>query len=326
MELRKDGTLTRQDLEHPHSQIGASPFFPRRAACPTGGGRGMTRRQFIGSALLATTSAVILRAEEPPRWQIGCYTRPWAQYDYHVALDGIAAAGFKYIGLMTTKSKNNLIISLTTTPEEAAAIGAEVKQRGLKVISMWSDEFSTDNTDDLKRIIENSAACGCPNLLLGGTDEKHADAYYKIVADCCDYAAAKNVGLSVKPHGGNNANGAQCRKIIDQIGHKNFRLWYDPGNIFYYSDGKLDPVNDAATVDGLVAGMSVKDFRPPKQVELTPGTGKVDFAKVLSRLQQGGFTRGPLVVECLDPGDAAHVNAEAVKARRFLETLTGQQA
>ncbi len=302
------------------------PFLSSGAAYPAGRPGCMTRRQFVGSALLATAGAMFSRAGQPPRWQIGCYTRPWAQYDYHVAFDGIAAAGFKYVGLMTTKSKTSLIISLTTTPKEAAAIGAEAKQRGLEVISMWADQFSTDNTDGLKRLIENSAACGCPNLLLGGTDEKHADAYYKIVAECCDYAAAKGVGLSVKPHGGTNANGARCRKIIDQIANKNFRLWYDPGNIFYYSDGKLDPVDDAAAVDGVVAGMSVKDFRAPKEVELTPGTGKVNFAKVLSRLQQGGFTHGPLVVECLDRGDLAHVNAEAVKARQFLEALTGQKA
>ena len=32
---------------------------------------------------------------------IGCYTRPWAQYEYRVALDAIAEAGYKYVGLMT---------------------------------------------------------------------------------------------------------------------------------------------------------------------------------------------------------------------------------
>jgi sugar phosphate isomerase/epimerase len=196
----------------------------------------------------------------------------------------------------------------------------------MKVISIWDGGFPTENADGLKRLIDNSAACGCPNLLLGGTDEKHADAYYKIVADCCDYAASKGVGLSVKPHGGNNANGAQCRKLIEKVGHKNFGLWYDPGNIFYYSDGKLDPVDDAAAVNGIVVGMAVKDFRPPKEVGLTPGTGKVDFPKVMARLKQGGFTGGPLVVECLNPGALASVNAEAVKARQFLETLTGQKA
>jgi sugar phosphate isomerase/epimerase len=266
------------------------------------------------------------RASQMPRWQIGCYTRPWAQYDYHAAFDGIAAAGFKYVGLMTTKSKTSLIISMATTPKEAAAIGGEAKQRGLKIVSMWADDDAMGTTGGLKHLIDNSAACGCPYLLLGGTEEQHADAYYKVVAECCDYAKSKGVVLTLKPHAGSNPDGASCRKTIDRIGQKSFRLWYDPGNIYYYSDGKIDPVDDAATVDGVVAGMSVKDFRAPKDVELTPGTGMVNFPKVMSRLEQGGFTHGPLVVECLDHGDLAHVNAEAVKARRFLETLTGQKA
>jgi hypothetical protein len=27
------------------------------------------------------------------------------------------------------------------------------------------------------------------------------DNYYRVVAECCDYAAGKGVGISVKPHG-----------------------------------------------------------------------------------------------------------------------------
>jgi sugar phosphate isomerase/epimerase len=282
----------------------------------------VSRRQFIGSALAATVCATIGRAGQSPHWQIGCYTRPWAEYDYHVAFDGIAAAGFKYVGLMTAKSRTSLIISMATTPKEAAAIGGEAKQRGLKIISMWADDAAMGITGGLNHLIDNAAACGCPYLLLGGTEEQHAAAYYRTVAESCDYAKSKGVVLTLKPHAGSNPDGASCRKTIDRIGHKNFRLWYDPGNIFYYSDGKLDPVDDAANVDGVVAGMSVKDFRAPKEVEITPGTGMVNFPKVLSRLEHGGFTHGPLVVECLDHGDLARINAEAVKARRFLETLT----
>jgi sugar phosphate isomerase/epimerase len=145
--------------------------------------------------------------------------------------------------------------------------------------------------------------------------------YYKVVAECCAYAAASKVGLSVKPHGGGNSTGSQCRKIIEQVGHASFGLWYDPGNIFYYSEGKIDPVDDAATVDGLVVGMSVKDFRLPKEVNLTPGTGQVNFARVLARLQQGGFRQGALVVECLAPGDLPALAREAEKARRFVESI-----
>jgi sugar phosphate isomerase/epimerase len=128
----------------------------------------------------------------------------------------------------------------------------------------------------------------------------------------------------VKPHGGSNATGADCRKIIEQVGHKNFGIWYDPGNIFYYSEGKVDPVDDAPSVNGLVVGMSIKDYKPPKEVQVTPGTGKVNFREVFARLKKGGFTRGPLVVECLNPGETpAAITAEARKARQLLLELTG---
>ena len=134
-------------------------------------------------------------------------------------------------------------------------------------------------------------------------------------------AAEKKIGITVKPHGGLNATGPQCRALIAKVGHPNFRLWYDPGNIFYYSDAKLSPVDDAATVDGLVAGMSVKDYRHPKEVLLTPGTGQVDFKAVMARLKKGGFTSGPLIVETLLAGDLPVLLAEAKKARTFVETF-----
>ena len=78
-------------------------------------------------------------------------------------------------------------------------------------------------------------------------------------------------------------------------------------------------------MDGLVVGMCIKDYKNPKNVAVTPGTGLVDFPAVMERLKQGGFTSGPLIVECLEPGDLEHTLAEAKKTRKFLEELTGQQ-
>ncbi|MHC4487867.1 MAG: sugar phosphate isomerase/epimerase family protein, partial [Planctomycetota bacterium] len=205
------------------------------------------------------------RATTDYPWLIGCYTRPWAQYDYRVALDAIAEAGFKYAGLMTER------------------VGQEAKKRGLALPSAYCGGIPVAKSleagiEGLKKLIDNCAACGVKNLMMGGTgDEKLHKAYYKAIAESCDYAAEKGIGISVKPHGGLNATGPQCRKTIEMVGHKNFRIWYDPGNIFYYSNGKLDPVVDAATVDGLVVGMSVKDYKHPKNVSVTPGTGQVNF-------------------------------------------------
>jgi neutral ceramidase len=306
----------------------------------------LSRREFLGqtarfgiaglAATCAATSPTIAKKSDGPAvrrlrdWQIGCYTRPWGQYDYRVALDAIAEAGFKYAGLMTSKSKTGLVISVSTTLEEAERVGEEVKKRGLVVPSVYGGGIPVEKSlnagiEGLKKLIDNCAACGAKNLLMGGTgNEKLYKVYYKAIAECCDYAAEKVIGISIKPHGGLNATGLQCRKTVEMVGHDNFRIWYDPGNILYYSNGELDPSDDAATVDGLVVGMCVKDYRHPKDVLVTPGTGKVNFPAVLARLKKGGFISGPLVVECLERGDLKQTLAEAKKARMFLEELTGQ--
>lgn len=292
----------------------------------------LARREFLRSAatLVVAGFARPLKvfAAGEAGFQLGCYTRPWDQWDYRVALDGIAEAGYRYAGLMTAKGKSWVVITVDSTADEVAAIAREVKQRGLKTLSIYGGDFPVARSVEagiagLRTLIDHCVLCECPNLLLGGTaEEKLVEPYYKVVAECCAYATAKGVGLSIKPHGGQNATGPQCRKIIEQVGHRDFRLWYDPGNIFFYSDGRLDPVTDCASVDGLVVGMSVKDFVPPKEVLVTPGTGRVDFRKVLARLKQGGFVRGPLVVECVARGESpAKVTAHATQARRYVEEL-----
>jgi sugar phosphate isomerase/epimerase len=300
----------------------------------------VTRRDFLIRTLKTAAAVLVARkvrstnveaAPEAARddaWQIGCYTRPWAEYDYRTALDAIAEAGFQHAGLMTTKSKTGLVISAATTLEQARQVGEEVKKRGLRIPSVYGGDIPVHESlqagiDALRRLIDNCAAAGARTLLMGGIGSPNLyDAYYKAIAECCDYAAEKHLGITIKPHGGLNATGPQCRKAIEKVSHRNFTLWYDPGNIYYYSNGELDPVIDAATVDGLVTGMCVKDYRHPNNVSVTPGTGKVNFPAVLARLKQGGFTHGPLVIETLAPGDLTETLRQARKARKFLEEVS----
>lgn len=283
---------------------------------------------------MAASTGLLARAAEqaaPNGWQIGCYTRPFDKFDWRVAFDAIAEAGYQYAGLISSNAKQWILIRIDTPPEEAAQMGAEAEKRGLKLVSAYGD-FSVANSlaegiSGLHKLIDHCVAAHCPNLLLGGPgDPKHYAPYFKAIRECCAYADEKGVGLSIKPHGGQNATGPQCRKAIQLVGHPRFRLWYDPGNIFYYSNGDLDPVVDAATVDGLVVGMSVKDYRHPKDVMLTPGTGRVNFHAVFSALKKGGFTGGPILVECVEQGTLAQVTEEARKARLFLEGLLREKA
>jgi sugar phosphate isomerase/epimerase len=292
-----------------------------------------SRREVLAFAASATAMPACRTVAAPAGgaggWTVGIYTRPWDAFELPVALDAIAEAGFRHAGLMTVKSKSRLVISAATTAEEAAAVAEALKQRGLSVPSVYGGDIAVAKglqagIDDLRRLIDRCAAVGAKDLLMGGTGDAKLQAdYYKTIAECCDYAAGKGLGLSVKPHGGLNATGAQCRDLVKGVGKRSFGVWYDPGNILYYSDGKRDPVTDAADVDGLVVGMSVKDFLPPKNVAVTPGTGQVDFPAVMKRLKQGGFTGGPLVIECLAPGDLPQLLAEAKRAKRFVEERLG---
>jgi sugar phosphate isomerase/epimerase len=293
----------------------------------------------VAGAIVAADAVALADVEETSpagaeRWQVGCYTRPWAEHDWRVALDAIAEAGFKHAGLMSTKSQTGRVISLETSTDEARQIGEEAAKRGLKIPSVYGGGFPVQNSLEdgiggLRKLIDNCAAAKARSLMIGGTGDKDLyGRYYKAVAEVCDYAAEKQVGIVLKPHGGLNATGPQCRKAIELVAHKSFTLWYDPGNIYYYSEGELDPVEDAPSVAGIVTGMCVKDFMMSRKdgklvrdVMINPGEGRVDFPAVLDRLRKGGFTRGPLVIETLARGDLPALLAAARKARVFVEHL-----
>jgi sugar phosphate isomerase/epimerase len=294
----------------------------------------LTRRKFLWiGAAAAGVARCASPADEAPaappgdarQWRIGCYTRPWAQHDFRIALDAIAEAGYRQVGLMNTAT--GLVISAGTSVEQAALVGEAARRRNLEIPSAWGGEIAVgrsleEGISDMRRLIDGCAAAGVENLLMGGVgNEELVDPYYRAIAETCDYAAEKGVGVSLKPHGGPNTTGPQCREIIERVGHRNFRLWYDTGNIYYYTDGDLDPVEDSKSVDGLVVGMSVKDYEHPRIVDLTPGTGRVDFRGVMSNLVRGGFEGGPLLVETLKPGSLPELLREATQARRFLEEL-----
>ena len=311
----------------------------------------VTRRRFLGRTAAIGTAGVLAphamaglahAAGQNPAgggYRVGMYTRPWDKHDYRVALDAIAEAGFKHAGLMTTTTEDRRLVIQADMPLEACEkIGWEVKDRGMTIPSVYGGGIPVNKSleagiEGMKRLIDNCAAAGARSLLMGGTgNEKLYNLYYKAIAECCDYAAEKSLPITVKPHGGLNDTGPRCRKCIETVGHKSFSLWYDPGNIFHYSFGKLNPVDDAATVDGLVrVGMCIKDFTMTQEgdelkrdVWVTPGTGMVDFPAVLARLKKGGFTSGDLVIECVnrpDPLDLAAILAEAKKAREFVEGL-----
>lgn len=297
------------------------------------------RRQFLQRSAVLAASGVLanpwVAADENPiaatdaasAWLLGCFTRPFADFTYEQTVQAIAAAGFAAVGLMSVRLSDATVTLADANESQVTEIRDQAAKHKLSIAATYYsgppvDRSVTVGIEALRRLIDNCHHATCATILMGGTThEQLFDAYYDAVAACCDYAAQKQVALVLKPHGGLNATGPQCRKIVARVNHPAFRLWYDPGNIFYYSEGQIDPVNDVSSVDGLVTGMCVKDFVPPQDVAINPGSGRVDFPKLMTQLKAGGFVSGPLIVETLKPGDLETTKANAAAAYKFLSEL-----
>jgi sugar phosphate isomerase/epimerase len=153
-----------------------------------------------------------------------------------------------------------------------------------------------------QRVIDNTATLGAPWLLDTGVgNPSWFDAYLALMRRAAPYAASAGVQITLKPHGGITLTTDDLIAAYQHVSHPAFGLCYDPGNIIFYTKGAERPETNIDRVaplvtTGIIKDCVVHDGNP--DVMVTPGTGWVDFSRVLAGLTEGGF-RGPLYVECV---------------------------
>jgi sugar phosphate isomerase/epimerase len=288
----------------------------------------LTRRDFLSASAAASAVALLPAAPgapakaTPTRWPVGCFNRPWTKWSYDEALDGIKAAGYAWTGLLTA-SKTEPFTNSTATPEYLAALKQKIATRGLKV-NMTALRIKTNvplaaAIADTRQQIANAHVVGVASALTFGVNRPADYAqYFKVMADAAAYAQERGIKLVMKPHGGGSGASEEILNALKAVGHPNFKIWYDAGNIIYYT-GK-DPVAELAPIAEHVTGFCAKDCGAPKSdVMIQFGTGKVDFVAVFQRLKAAGFN-GPVMVECCRIGATpAETTANARANRLFLE-------
>lgn len=296
----------------------------------------MNRRTFIQSTALTATAIaarplIDLHAAEKPagvRWPIGCFNRPWVNdkkgWTQDTALDGIKAAGYTLTGLLSRTAKEPFI-GADATPEYLAALKQKIAARGLKVnlgaLRMNNNAPLAEQVRTVRQQIDNGKTMGVEFLLTFGVDKaEHYETYYKLMADAAAYAQERGLKLVLKPHGGGSGAAEEIQRCLDAVKHPNFKIWYDAGNIIYYT-GK-DPVEQLKPIAQHVTGFCAKDCDKERgAVMLEFGKGRVDFTAVFGELKRAGFN-GPVMVECCAPGETPDdVTASARKNREFLEKV-----
>lgn len=285
----------------------------------------MSRRRFIQStAVLAAVGPSVLTAADKPKWEIGCFNRPWGAWDYDTALDGLKAGGFKLTGLVGDH-KGDLGLAASATPEYIAALKKRIDERGLTPNIAWLKSQHNlpveQSIASCRKLVDYAAQLGLKYLLSGGVSAaSQYDNYYATMADAAKYAADKGVNMVLKPHGGSSGASDEVIKCLEKVNHPNFKVWFDAGNIIYYT-GK-DPVAELKPIAKYVTGFCAKDCAEQKTaVMIQFGTGKVDFKAVFKVLKEAGFN-GPVMIECTAPAETPEqVTANAVANRKFLENV-----
>src|SRR5215831_1771198 len=120
----------------------------------------MNRRTFVRTAVttaaFASIPAFCTAASEKPLWPIGCFNRAWTNWSYDEALDGIAAAGYKLTGLLSSH-RGEAFTASKATPEYLESLKKRIAQRGLAVnvtaIHFRPDGALDDNVRDLRKQI-----------------------------------------------------------------------------------------------------------------------------------------------------------------------------
>jgi sugar phosphate isomerase/epimerase len=305
----------------------------------------ISRRAFIQRATVAGAAVATQTADALPegsRWPIGCFNRPWMQafnakrqpitqpqpanWGLDVALRGIKEAGYDTVGLLS-REPDEPVIGPEATDSYLAGLRSKIVDAGLKATmgALRTQEQAplAETIADCRLQIDHARALGLEWLLTFGVNNpEHYGAYYQTMADAADYAQERRIKLVMKPHGGASGAAEEILRCLEKINRPNFTIWYDAGNILYYT-GK-DPVEELKPIVRHVTGFCAKDCPAPKgDVMIQFGTGKVDFRGVFDELKKAGF-QGPVFVECCGGKTFDEVTAGARANRLFLERLAAE--
>ncbi len=304
--------------------------------------RHMSRRTFFKGAA-ATAGAVVnvfdASAASGVSWPIGCFNRPWMQkfgsalqpasvpqpanWGLDIALAGIKEAGYTFMGLLTPMPGEPFLAAdagadyLPRLKQRLAEAGLVATMGSLRINFEKSQE---DVVQQIRRQIDHAQFLNLEWLLTFGVDKaEDYQMYYKAMTEAADYAQERKLKLVLKPHGGGSGSSAEILRCLKEIDRPNFKIWYDAGNIIYYT-GK-DPIEELKPIVQYVTGFCAKDC-PGKtgDVMIEFGTGKVDFQGVYKELKKAGFS-GPTFVECAGGKTLAEVTAGARANRLFLESV-----
>ncbi|GAB4527149.1 MAG: hypothetical protein Kow0063_02170 [Anaerolineae bacterium] len=229
------------------------------------------------------------------------HTNSYHTYSLDEALEGIAAAGFKYVELSAVRGWTEHV-PLDASDAQIEELTAKLKRLGLKAsaLSGHSDLTTAEGVAVGKKAVDLCARLGLSimNTAIGGhySEDEDKAAFMGYIHELADYAAGHGVTLALEVHGDIMASGQLSIPLIQEINRDNVKINYDTANCVFY--GGVEAVDDLRPVVPYLAHVHLKDTGGGKRDWNFPaiGEGRLDFGAILRLLEEEGYT-GPFSVE-----------------------------
>lgn len=270
-------------------------------------------------------------------FRLGAMTIPYARWPFDRALEGIARAGLRHVGI--SHGHPNGVLPETPTADDYRALRQRIERHRLIPELMFARRPTGDPAESLRRDVDAVAELGIPFLLHIPVSPaptfsqqrigemvwfQRVEAWFRMLVPAIRRAERRGVTIVLKPHGGIAGTGEDLALIVERLGSPAVRVCYDPGNVVYYEG--VRPETDLPVVADLVRAVCIKDHRGERAVVdfPTPGDGDVDHATIFRTLRDSGFS-GPCLIERIDGLQSPEqADQELARGRVYLEKVVAE--
>lgn len=259
-------------------------------------------------------------------------------FDFEETLQGIAAAGFKYVELAAVLNWTEHVMSYMTD-EELDNKKQLLKKYDITPIGLSGhcNLMDAERLEDFKKNIELSAKMGA-KYIITSTGEAHFGKEEMVADDILvenikillPTLEANNQTLVLELHG-LYATGADMSRIVKRVDSPYVGICYDTANCMFY--GGVLPTEDVKCCHELVKYVHLKDKIGGKGLWNFPGTGngELPLKEFMEYMDEKNY-KGPYSIEieftedfCMrdkdQPGDIDIANKQMSDAYKYLKSL-----
>lgn len=234
----------------------------------------------------------------------GCILRSWRNHTEE-GFDLYRQAGIKYAELSVPVWTNAFEgLDFYDHPEKIYSIA---QRSGVEFSSFhvpFSVEVSFSNPDAvarhaaaeiMKKTIRSAAEIGIKTMVIhpsGAHYEKYSDREFLVkqciehVGEIYEYCERVNVTLALENLTGRGVCGTPNEMLRFLHTYENLKVCFDTNHCeLLYPEDYLDALLQAG-MKGRIATLHVSDYNMGKEMHLMPGEGKINWEKVLSKLEQ----------------------------------------